>query len=80
MQSTNDHHFLQRCPRLALTGIGLSLMVALNGCGQNPPTADPYAWLAQQPKPWTLTADQVTAILPQFQQYFPDFQDRKSVV
>ncbi len=76
MQSTNHRHPLQRYPILALAGIGLAFMAALGGGGQNPPDADPYVWLAQQPKPWTLTADQVTAILPQFQQYFPDFQQR----
>lgn len=39
-------------------------------------TEDPYAWLAQQPDPWTLTNDALDTILPQFHRHFPDFQER----
>ncbi|GEM_PF-99364 len=37
---------------------------------------DPYQWLYTLPKPWTLSPDEVTEILPRFQQHFPDFQER----
>jgi hypothetical protein len=33
-------------------------------------------WIDTLPKPWTLTEKQVSAILPQFYDHFPDFHDR----
>ena len=33
-------------------------------------------WLNKLPKPWTLSESQVSEILPQFHQKFPDFHDR----
>jgi|TARA_B100001105_G_C22389558_1_gene443684 hypothetical protein len=33
-------------------------------------------WIATLPKPWTLTAEQVSKILPQFYDQFPDFHVR----
>jgi len=33
-------------------------------------------WMSTLPKPWTLTKEQVSEILPQFYQKFPDFYDR----
>ncbi|MCH7764794.1 MAG: DUF1460 domain-containing protein, partial [Candidatus Marinimicrobia bacterium] len=33
-------------------------------------------WINSLPKPWTLSEEQVSIILPQFYEYYPDFHDR----
>lgn len=38
--------------------------------------SNPNDWVNTLPKPWTLTEDQFSEILPQFQKRFPNFQDR----
>lgn len=53
----------------------LVVVLVVSACSQAK-TEDPYAWLAQQPKPWTLTNDDLNKILPQFQSHFPDFHQR----
>jgi len=36
----------------------------------------PDEWINELPQPWTLTQDQMSEVLPLFQQRFPDFQTR----
>jgi hypothetical protein len=38
--------------------------------------SNPNEWINTLPKPWTLTEDQMSEILPQFHKRFPDFSDR----
>ncbi|MEE1574275.1 MAG: hypothetical protein V1257_11860, partial [Candidatus Neomarinimicrobiota bacterium] len=38
--------------------------------------SNPNNWVDTLPKPWTLTEEQVSEILPQFHDHFPDFHDR----
>lgn len=35
-----------------------------------------WEWLDEQPHPWTLSEEQVSTVLPEFREHFPDFQDR----
>ncbi len=57
--------------RLALLGLAFLLLA---GCGRS--NADSKAWLDGLPKPWTLSEDQITRLLPQFQRRYPDFHQR----
>ena len=41
---------------------------------------EPYNWLKNLPKPWTLNEDEINEILPGFKTYFPDFQDRLKAI
>ena len=34
------------------------------------------SWIESLPKPWTMDEDQVSEILPQFYEHFPNFHDR----
>jgi len=54
----------------------LPVLVLILFAGLAFPEQNSYQWLNTLPKPWTLTPDEVTKILPQFQQHFPDFQER----
>ena len=56
---------------VALMSAGWLLVAA---CGRAP--SDHSAWLEGLPKPWTLTQDQLTSLLPDFQERFPDFHQR----
>ncbi|MEA3285960.1 MAG: DUF1460 domain-containing protein [Candidatus Marinimicrobia bacterium] len=51
----------------------LSLLINVLSCSE---TQSDEVWLAQLPKPWTLSQAQMDEFLPQFQQRFPDFQTR----
>ena len=51
----------------------LILLVTLSNCGES---QSPEDWLAQLPQPWVLTQEQISDILPLFQERFPDFQTR----
>jgi len=51
----------------------LTLLFSLMQCQEN---LSDDAWLSQLPEPWTLTQDQMSEILPLFQQRFPEFQTR----
>ncbi len=33
-------------------------------------------WLSTLPKPWTLSENEVSTLLPEFQRHYPDFEDR----
>jgi len=33
-------------------------------------------WIQSLPKPWTLKPEEISSLLPQFQEHFPDFQER----
>ena len=46
------------------------IFLLLIGCGQ------PFSWVETLSKPWTLSEKEISEILPQFQQKFPDFHDR----
>ena len=46
------------------------IFLFLIGCGQ------PFSWVETLSKPWTLSEKEISEILPQFQQKFPDFHDR----
>lgn len=51
----------------------LSMLFSMMSCQER---LTDEQWLAQLPSPWTLTQEQMSEILPQFQQRFPDFQNR----
>ncbi|MBT4033142.1 MAG: DUF1460 domain-containing protein [Candidatus Marinimicrobia bacterium] len=51
----------------------ISMLFSLISCQE---TLTDEQWLAKLPTPWTLTQEQMNEILPQFQQRFPDFQNR----
>ena len=38
--------------------------------------SEPFNWVETLSKPWTLSEKEISEILPQFQQKFPDFHDR----
>jgi len=38
------------------------------------------SWIESLPKPWTLTEDQISEILPQFHNHYPDFHDRLKAI
>jgi len=38
--------------------------------------SNPNSWIESLPKPWTMNEEQVSEILPQFYERFPDFHDR----
>lgn len=38
--------------------------------------SDEFAWLMTLPKPWKMSEEELTAILPEFQEQYPDFQQR----
>ena len=59
--------------RLIKSLLMISMMFSLMSCQE---TITNDKWLATLPSPWTLTQEQMDEILPQFQQRFPDFQDR----
>ena len=46
------------------------IFLLLIGCGE------PFSWVETLSKPWTLSEKEISEILPQFQQKFPDFHDR----
>ncbi|NOZ75428.1 MAG: DUF1460 domain-containing protein [FCB group bacterium] len=48
------------------------LALILLGCSRR----NELDWVNSLPKPWTLSEDQISAILPEFQDHFPDFQER----
>ncbi len=48
----------------------LGLTLLLTGC------VNKWEWLATLPKPWMLSANDVSEILPEFQERFPDFNER----
>jgi hypothetical protein len=37
-------------------------------------------WVSSLPKPWTLSNDEVTKLLPEFQKRFPEFNDRLKAI
>ncbi len=39
-------------------------------------SSNPNKWVDSLPKPWTLNEKQISEILPQFYQHYPDFHDR----
>ncbi len=51
----------------------IGLLVNLTACQENVSDAK---WLAALPQPWTLSQDQISGILPRFQERFPEFQER----
>lgn len=57
--------------------MGASWLLAV-GCSQN--RVDNGAWLAGLPKPWLLSEEQVTRLLPQFQKHYPDFHQRLKAI
>ncbi len=59
--------------RLVKSLLMMNILIGLMSC-QDTLTND--EWLASLPSPWTLTNEQMSKMLPQFQQRFPDFQDR----
>jgi len=59
--------------RLIKSLLMISMMFSLMSCQE---TITNDKWLATLPSPWTLTQEQMDETLPQFQQRFPDFQDR----
>jgi len=52
--------------------VALILGFVVLGCSRD----NNMKWVESLPKPWTLTEAELSAILPQFQEHFPDFQDR----
>lgn len=51
-----------------------ALLIASGGSAQQ--RSDGWAWLDTLPRPWILSEEQVSRLLPEFQQCFPDFQER----
>jgi hypothetical protein len=51
----------------------VAMVVLSIGCGSK---GGAWEWLEQQPHPWTLSEEQVSALLPELQTHFPDFQER----
>jgi len=43
-------------------------------------SSDELDWVLSLPKPWTLSNDQVTKLLPEFHRRFPEFHDRLKAV
>lgn len=55
-----------------LTGIILiGIVASIIACGNGK-----YDWVSTLPHPWTLGEDEVNQLLPQFQDHYPDFQER----
>ncbi|UCD39036.1 MAG: DUF1460 domain-containing protein [Fidelibacterota bacterium] len=52
----------------------IPILASLNACSNG--SSDAESWLVSLPKPWTLTEEQVSQLLPEFQQRFPDLQGR----
>jgi len=59
--------------RLIKSLLMISMLFSMMSCQE---TLTDEQWLAKLPTPWTLTQEQMNEILPQFQQRFPDFQNR----
>ena len=55
-----------------------ALWLLTAGCSQN--RVANSAWLASLPKPWVLSAEQVTQLLPEFRKHYPDFHQRLKAV
>lgn len=51
----------------------LILLFGLMNCQESLPDEE---WLKSLPTPWTLSQERMTEVLPQFQQRFPDFENR----
>lgn len=51
----------------------LTLLITLISCQE---TISNDEWIAQLPQPWTLSQQEMSEILPQFQKRFPNFQTR----
>ena len=41
---------------------------------------DPYQWITALPKPWTLSENQVSELLPKFHEHFPNFHQRLKAI
>ena len=59
--------------RLIKSLLMVSMLFSMMSCQENLTNEE---WLATLPSPWTLTQAQMNETLPQFQQRFPDFQNR----
>lgn len=64
-----------RTRRLVVTSVLLGAFAVLAG-GWDQKQSNGWAWLDTLPEPWTLTEDEVSQLLPEFQRYFPNFQER----
>ena len=54
----------------------ITLLLLITSCRSN----DPFGWVSSLPKPWTLSNDQVTKLLPQFHKNFPEFEKRLKAI
>lgn len=54
----------------------ITLLLLVTSCRSN----DPLGWVSSLPKPWTLSNDQVTKLLPQFHKNFPEFEKRLKAI
>ncbi len=54
----------------------ITLLLLITSCRPN----DPLDWVSSLPKPWTLSNDQVTKLLPQFHKNFPEFEKRLKAI
>ena len=50
-----------------------TLLVLMFSCSSTPEEA---SWLASLPQPWLLSESEITGVMLQFHERFPDFQDR----
>jgi len=54
----------------------LILMILILGLQNCSKQKDPFAWVESIPEPWTLSELEFESYLPQFQERFPNYQDR----